>query len=500
MLPLTILSACDNYLDKNPLDAISSDTFWKSEADIKMALAGCYGILYPFTPLGFGRSYLDCIVDGGYAQWGFVNWDVHQLAVGQVSPTVGSLSPTVFSTYYRGIASLNYFLDNISKAQGLDPALLNKYIGEVKFLRALVYFDLVNFYGDVILYKTSPTSPDDAKVAKTPKKDVLAFIHEDLDFAASKLPNTAYSGHAIKGSALALKARVLIYEENWSECAKVAKQIIDDGKFRLYNNYENLFLPVGQENNPEIMFSTVYLGPNLSQGTAHITNNNRAANIEFGWGSHICPYPDLVDAYDCTDGKSISQSPLYNAAKPWLNRDPRLAFTIRMPNVTWPAGEPSGAPSLTGVNMQKYVDLSKAPFSYSFQNQYDGDYIHIRYADVLLMYAEAQNELSGPDPTIFAALDQIRGREGVAMPKVDQKLYTTKESLRDFIRHERRIELALEGQRYFDLKRWHIAHLVVPKLATPGGVPLVFQEKHYLLPFPQSEIDINPALVQNPGY
>ncbi len=503
LITLTILmfsSGCARELDKDPLDAISSGSFWKTDADAQMALAGCYATLYPLSPYGWARPYLDALTDAGYSQWGSYNWNITTIVTGDLNPTTGGLSPTVYSVSYRAIAAYNYFLANIDQVEAVDAAKRDAYKAEVRFLRSLVYFDLVNFYGDVILYKEAPATPDDAKVKQSPKADVLAFVKEDLDFAIDKLPNTAYAGHAVKGSAQGLKVRVLLYEEKWGEAATLAKQIMDGGVFRLSDNYEKLFLGSGQANNPEIMFSTVYLSPTLSQATAEPSNANRGGDQEFGWGSHICPYWSLVDAYECTDGKPITTSALYDEDQPWLNRDPRLKYTIRMPNVTWPAGEPAGAVSLTGINMQKYVDLSRAPFSYSKQDQYDEDYVHLRYADILLMYAEAKNEADGPDESVYDALDMIRGRTGVNMPPVDRVMYNTKEALRDYIRHERRIELALEGQRYFDLKRWHIAHIVLPQLKTPGGVSLVFQEKHYLLPFPQSEIDINPNLEQNPGY
>jgi hypothetical protein len=151
--------------------------------------------------------------------------------------------------------------------------------------------------------------------------------------------------------------------------------------------------------------------------------------------------------------------------------------------------------------MEKYVDLSRAPFSPSTTPTLtDQDYVHLRYADILLMYAEAKNEVSGPDASVYDALDQVRQRPGIDMPKVDQSVYNTMEKLRDFIRHERRIELALEGHRYNDLKRWNIAHIKLPILKTPAGTPYVFEQKNYVLPFPQSELDNNPNLVQNTGY
>ncbi len=126
--------------------------------------------------------------------------------------------------------------------------------------------------------------------------------------------------------------------------------------------------------------------------------------------------------------------------------------------------------------------------------------VFLRYADVLLMYAEAKNEASGPDGTVYSALNQIRARPGVNMPAVDQARYSTKDLLREVIRNERRVELAMEGLRYFDIKRWRNAHILLPKIKNPSGTPLVFSEKHYLLPFQQSELDANKNLKQNPEY
>ncbi len=144
--------------------------------------------------------------------------------------------------------------------------------------------------------------------------------------------------------------------------------------------------------------------------------------------------------------------------------------------------------------------MSRAPFTAATATVTDQDYVHLRYADILLMFAEAKNEVSGPDASVYSAIDQVRGRAGIAMPATDQVKYNTKDKLREYIRHERRIEFALEGQRYNDMKRWNIAHIKLPTLVTPANVPLKFETKNYLLPFQQSELDNNPQLKQNDGY
>jgi hypothetical protein len=308
----------------------------------------------------------------------------------------------------------------------------------------------------------------------------------------------------VRGSAQALKARVLITQEKWAEAVPLLQQIMTSGKFALSNNYAGLFLRGGQSSaavNTEIIFSTQYLAPANVQRTSPIGSG---MNIEIGWWSLLQPYKDLADEYEMKDGKPASESPLYDPANPYANRDPRLDLSMKLPGEKWmntSGVEWTGSyVSATGFLMEKYVDLAQAPFTANTAALTDQDYIHLRYADVLLMYAEAKNEVSGPDATVYSALNLVRGRTGINMPAVDQAKYNTKEKLRDYIRHERRVELALEGQRYFDIKRWMIAHIKLPTMKHPSGAPLVFEMKHYQLPFPQSEIDNNPQLVQNDNY
>lgn len=485
---ITFMSACNkSYLDRNPLDQISSQTFWKTEDDVKMALGGCYRQLQSDF-LSYRRVWLDCLSDNAFAEWGYYN--MASMQIGVTSAASGGAVNMAYYAPYRGIANCNYFLANIDNVP-IDETKKTIYKGEVRFLRALMYFDLVDFFGDVILYRERPESAEAAKVAKSPKSEVLAYIHEDLDAAIASLPDAEYAGHAVKGSATAFKARVLLYENKWPEAASFALQTMQSGKFSISDDYLGLFLTATQGGNPEIIFSTQYLSP--TNPTAFV----ESMDVQIGWYGCINPYQDLVDEYECTDGKTISESALYNPATPFANRDPRLVLTMRrVAEETWP--EPQH-PGQTGYVMRKYADFSHAPFSYANTNS-DQDMVWIRYADVLLMYAEAKNEAEGPDASIYDALDQIRSRAGVNMPPVDRAKYNSKDLLREYIRHERRVELALEGLRYFDIKRWKIADTKLPTLKNPGGVPLAFEQKHYLFPFPQAELDNNPELVQNEGY
>jgi len=495
--------SCKDFLERNPLNSISSQIFWATEADVQTGLAGVYSRLQQ-NFLGYERVYLDGLSDNAFLWDNGNQQNMYNMTIGSISPALGGALANMYSTPYRVITSANYFLDNVDKAP-ITEAKKNTYNAEVRFIRALAYFDLVQGFGDVIIYRNYPSKLDDAKIAKSTKEEVYSFIHEDLDFAIANLPDEKYTGHAVKGSAQGLKARVLITQQKWAEAVPVLQQIMNSGKFSLANNYAGLFLKAGQgsgtNTNAEIMFSTQYLAPNNVQ---RLSPGNAGMDIELGWWSLMQPYKDLVDDYEMRDGKPTNESPLFDPANPYANRDPRLDLTVKLPGEVW--RNTTGVvwngsyETQTGFLMEKYVDLSRAPFTISTAISTDQDYVHLRYADVLLMYAEAKNEVSGPDATVYAALNQVRARAGINMPPVDQAKYNTKETLRDYIRHERRIELALEGQRYNDLKRWNIAHIKLPTLKSPSGAPLIFETKNYVLPFQQSELDNNPNLLQNTGY
>lgn len=494
-----------DFLDKAPLDSVSTQIFWTSETDVQSALAGVYTRLQQ-NFLGYERVYLDGLSDNAYLDNNTNQPNMSLMTTGGISATLSGALPNMYSSPYRAISSCNYFLDNVDKAPITD-AKKNLYKAEVKFIRALCYFDLVQSFGGVVVYEKYPTTLDAVKIPKSSKEQVYALIEQDLDFAIANLPDEKYNGHAVKGSAQGIKARVLLTEEKWADAASLCQQIISTatGKFGLANNYASLFKTAGQATaavNIEIMFSTQYLAVSNPQRTSP---GAAGMDIEFGWYSLIQPYKNLIDDYEMTDGKSITESPLYNAATPYANRDPRLNLTIKLPGEVWTNPTTGTAwtgsyPPASGFIMEKYVDLTRAPFTTTTATQTDQDYIHLRYADILLMYAEAKNEQSGPDATVYTAIDQVRARTGIAMPATDRVKYDTKEKLRDYIRHERRIEFALEGQRYNDLKRWKIAHIKLPTLSTPANVPLKFELKNYQLPFQQSELDNNPQLKQNDGY
>jgi hypothetical protein len=295
---------------------------------------------------------------------------------------------------------------------------------------------------------------------------------------------------------------------------------MDLGTYSLFSNYGNLFLYAG-ENSSEIIFTRKY------SKSAQASGQNNNIFGEFGPPSNsatgrVVPIRNLIDAYQMTDGKSIAASALYNPApdKMYLNRDPRLAATILFPGASWDGraydSRPKGlstAPEaidlqnentpVTGYNIRKYIDLTDK----SDRGNGGIDIILMRYADVLLMFAEAKVALGQADAAALAAINQVRAR--VSMPAL------TTLTLAD-VRYERRVELAFEGLRLFDIRRWKTADQVMPTPAVAGidyidasgqlrtaTVPAsarAFPARNYLWPFPQAELDLNPALRQNAGF
>jgi hypothetical protein len=436
-----------------------------------------------------GRMLWDGLSDIGYLKGSAT------LAEGTIESTSGGLVSSIYNDSYVGISRCNIFLANVDKAQ-MDEGNRTKYKAEVYFLRASFYFTLTEFYGGVPLY-TAPVTAEQATVKQATKDVVVTQILKDLDSAIAGLPDSTYTdGHAVKASALAMKAKVLLHNQKWADAAAAANQVITSGKFQLYGDYKNLFLKPAQNNNPEIIFSVKFLLPDVPTPTTSDMNPDL-----IGAHAHtVSPMQNYVDSFECTDGLPISQSPLYNASNPFNNRDPRLTFTVA-DSAHWAVyaagkGE-TGESWATAYIVEKYVNWSNAPYSWATRS--DQDYIVLRYADVLLMYAEAQNEAVGPDQSVYNAVNTVRARPSVNMPPLPAGLDQT--SMRARIMNERAYELGMEGYRYWDIKRWKTAETIMPMIVDPGGYRRKFDpSKNYLFPFSQSELDVNPNLVQNPGY
>jgi hypothetical protein len=496
----------DDLLDKQPTDKLTNEAFWTSKKDADLALAGCYSTLrtpaFAIDASSFSSLQFESLTDNAYSNSTLDNYT--DISRGILTSATGGIQARMWSDSYKGVARCNWFLGNLDKVPALEQTEKNRMMAEAYFLRSFFYNELTMLYGDVpLVTEELGFGPEVFKVKKSPKAEVVAKILKDLDFAAANLPNTAYAnGHAVRGSALALKARICLYNELWPEAAAAAKLVIDEKKFSIANSYEGIFFGA-QNNNPEIIFSIKALSPNAVH------------NLDLLYGSRfsMVPLHSLADAYEMSNGTK-PVAPIvpssYNINDRmrndfYQNRDPRLKLTIYTPGATWAYNASIGfnnvdkgkaeSPSVNNLGIRKYINI----------NVNDGNagptgseqaIVKMRFADVLLMYAEAVTEIGGgttSDATALKALNDVRDRPGINMP---EKTVLT----RDLVRNERRVELAFEGLRYYDIKRWKIAKAVINGFKDPGNVIRVFEDKHYLWPVPQSEVDKMGIDFQNPAY
>lgn len=492
------------------------------------------------TPPGFGRGF-------EYALWSSLTdesiynnddntWLVQK---GQLAPENTGIAGTIWGRSYRGIRDVNYALSNLDKVP-MSATQKNRLKGELKFLRAFRYQDLIRNYGGVVLMKDQvlELGQDLANAdiyTKSSIKDCIDYVVAELDEASTLLPrdngNNWQLGRATKGAALALKARLLLYAAsplynsgNWQAAAKASKDVMDMGKYSLYTNgYDKLFLTA--ENNSEIIFERLY-----TQGARHVCLEiSNAPNSYGGWGGNV-PLQNMVDAYEMNNGKAITEPTSgYNSQDPYTNRDPRFYMTILYNNASYrtntvqsylPGGKDSkDGPSnwntsKTGYYLKKFMN-DNLPIDNPWDIAGTQPWIYFRYAEILLNYAEAQNEAVGPDQSVYDAVNAIRKRPSVNMPALQTGL--TQAQMRDVIRRERQVELAFEEHRYYDVRRWKIAN--VTENVPAYGIEVVrngntltynkkealtgrrFEEKHYFLPIPRAEIQAsNGKLSQTSGY
>lgn len=477
-----------DFLDKQPLDALSKATFWKTQEDINMALATCYASfnndLTGQAQFGSGSAHWDGLTDNGNTPYPWEQ-DFTGVARGNIEAQKWGVATGMWYTCYNGIAKCNVLLDNVKNVKDIPDETLKRYMGEAIFLRSFWYNDLTQLYGDCPLLLHVLTIEESKVVKRTPKAEVVTQILKDLDEAISYLPDVSYNGHVVKASAQALKARVCLYNKMWAEAATAAKAVMDNTLFSLTPDYDyaGMFNGASQNGNKEILFSVEYLLPNIWHGIKYIHSM---------WFS-IVPLQDLVDSYEKLPG--------WDPAYPYEKRDPRLKLTVYtkgdpFPYLSNPGNkfDPAKVNTTTQFALHKFITGPVIGYP-----QDDADIIHIRLADVMLMYAEAMfMDGKGDDLNALKAVNDVRGRFKGILPPLTRLT-------EDAIRHERRVELAFEGGlRFFDLRRWRIAHIVMNNLIDPvaaNGKYSFANPKHYLWPIPQAEMDImGSGFGQNPEY
>ncbi len=490
---ITVLLTCCFYsCKKDFLQTTSTDSYyetnwWQTQEQVISSINGCYAALRTDQISGTTALREENLSPNSFGFGADSPLDVGDHNAGNHNGFYAK-----WNALYNGIGRVNNLLENIDRVK-MDATLLQRIKGEAFFLRAFLYSNLVNYFGGVPLILESPNLEKQRNQPRNTRQEVIDQVITDLNNAGSVLP-TSYTGadigRATKGAALALKTRVLLYEGKWSEAAMTAREVINMAYYRLFADYRGLFFPEN-EGNREVIFDVQYKAPEFP--------NSFDLIIEVQ--INIAPTLDLVNSYLMKDGKSIKESPLYDPAKPYENRDPRLHQTIVIPGYMYRGGVVNATKYFsTGFGFKKYTTYKDNVSQPNLQIS-EINFIHLRYADLLLMYAEAQNEVAGSDVTVYDALNQIRLRAG--MPAVPAGL--SKEQMREVIRLERRIELAGEARYYNDIRRWRTAEVELNRTDLNSKGQVVQKrsfnpQRDYLWPIHAITIQDNPALQQNPGY
>lgn len=482
---LTAAYGCSKSFIDVPLEgAQPSEQFWKDADDAAKAVNAMYAYLRSWPQVAFAATAIESLGSddtekgSSAGDASFLN-DFDNFNVGASSANSSGQVYDFWKGQYLEINYCNQVLDNVPNIS-MDAGLKDRYLAEAKFLRAYSYFRLVRAFGDVPLRLTVPKDAAQFNIPRTPKAEVWAAIEKDLTEAAAVLPQSygpADIGRATKGAALALQAKAAMYQKKWDQVLSLTNQVMTLG-YDLYPDYEKLFR-VQNENSIESIFEIQ---------CALIPDNKEASNSQYsqiqgvrgmspsmGWGFNI-PTSDLADSYE-TD-------------------DPRRDATIIFRGETTPQGDAIPA---AGDN-PRYNQKSYVPQSLMVSGFTEGSQQNIRvirFAEVLLMNAEAANELGGANTALaLTSLNRVRARARGSNPLTVLPPVTTTDqgALRNAIWRERRSELAMENDRYFDvIRQGRAAALFGPKGWKAN--------KNEVWPIPQAEIDISAGvLTQNTGY
>lgn len=551
-LAVLLITSCEgNFLDVNPTAKISRESVWKDSTLVQAYAVGLYtGIPVVdkegesqgpgLSGRGFQYATMATLTDNAIYNHDDGTWSIIR---GQLSPTNMGMLGGIWGRSYRSIRACNVFLNHIENVE-MSKKHKRRLIAEVKFIRAFRYFNLLRNFGGIPLhgnkvYKLDDNLQNPEMYQRATIEETVDYIVSQLDEATQYLPlhhssNWKY-GRATKGAALTLKATTLLYaasplytegansQEKWTKAAQTFKTVMELGIYSLYPNYRKLFLT--PYDNSEIIFQRLY-----TKKHNHLPFvKTNGPNGYSGWGG-VNPLQNLVSEYEMKNGLPITHpNSGYNSQHPYKNRDPRLNATIlhngsefkgREVQTFVPGGKdgPDGISawntSQTGYYLFKFMNPNLSTTTNVWNQSSDGPWIYFRYAEVLLGYAEARNEASGPDPSVYRAVNKVRNRVG--MPDLPKGL--SQNEMRKAIRHERRIELAFEGNRFYDVRRWKIAMKTGNQPAY--GIKVTknsdgsftykrvtalsdrqFKEKMYWLPIPHEEILASDGkLEQNPGY
>lgn len=470
---LLLTSCSEEFLDLKPISTATSDNFYRTADDFKNAVNGAYAGLQINGLTGNSYVFGEITSDNTVAVASGSVTDQDEFDRFYIKTTNPFISAR-WNEAYSVIARHNTILDKIGGIT-MDETLKNRYIAETKFLRAVVYFTLVQTFGDVPLILKPVSTPDEGYTyGRSPKVDVYAQIEKDLTEAESVLPVSyaaADLGRATKGAAKAYLGKVYLTQKKYAPAVSKLKEVIDLGIYVLLPSYADVFR-VANKNNKESVFDVQYKSGGAGEGNpwpnSFAPQNSGNAVIAFGGDGNNQPTADMIAAYETGD----------------LRKDVSVASSY-----TNAAGQ-----VIPERFIKKYYDVPVA------KNDNGNNIPLIRYADVLLMYAEALNEVSyQPAGDALDYLNMIRTRAGLA--KKTAADIPTQQAFRLAMEQERRVELAFEGHRWFDLVRTDRAILVINGKKDQIRLVAELTPNNLVFPVPQSQIDINKDKIkQNPGY
>lgn len=547
------LCSCEDVLDALPEDKLPQETFWQTPGNVRAFVTDVYSRAFPLE-YEMHPCFDEAMSDNSYMQWEGWYTDIKLIGNGSYLTTTSVVNNN-WAYAYTNIRMTWQFLENIEKCTELGTDEKESLTGQIRFFQAYSYIRLVALYGDVPLIEKVLNEEESKNQIRVPKAEVLAFAHSQLDQAIKELNGkTLEKGRVTAGACKALKARAYLWDNDFSNLLAVTSELI--GKYSLNTAgetpYADLFNGTAEDSNE------IILAREHAHTSGSITTGNRLNQAFFLKGMSggdalgaLTPTGSLVDAYPMADGRLIHENgSAYNPKDPYKDRDPRLAQSVIYPTSTirtstameWVLYDPEDERTLPG---QRYDDKEPSPTGYAWKKYCDWsdhamvqildggvDVIYFRYADVLLMHAEALLETKGVSASseIFGIINQLRDRCGGG--RVMEANYTSEDALRTLVRNERRVELANEGLRFFDIRRWRVAektttvdgegmngNLYGAFMRKDGigstdttveidGAPRRYVEKrnfdparHYLFPIPSKDIDLsNETLTQNPGW
>ncbi|WP_428667420.1 RagB/SusD family nutrient uptake outer membrane protein [Runella sp.] len=467
-LVLGFSSCKDSFLNLAPISSANTATFYKTSSDMLNALNGAYGSLQSAGQ--YGNYYVVSEIPSD---------DTTPVLSGSVTDqdefdkfylrTTNPFLLARWSDGYKGIYRTNAIVDRIG-AVTMDETLKKRIVGETKFLRALMYFNLVRVFGDVPLVLKETTDPAEGyEYSRAPVADVYTQIVKDLTDAESALPDKytgADIGRATKGAAKSLLGKVYLTRKQYAEAATKLKEVIDGAVYDLLPNYADVF-KAANKNHKESIFDIQYKKGSIGEGNglpnAYAPENSGNSVVQFGGGGNNRPTADFVNAYEKGDlRQAVSMATGYTNAQ--------------------------------GVRVE-YNHVRKYSDTPTVSGDSEDNFPVLRYADVLLMYAEALNE-TGKTSDALPYLNRIRKRAGLA-----DKGTLSQAEMRLALEQERRMELAFEGHRWFDLVRTGRATTVLNAKAQAIGIKTNLTDNNLIFAIPQSQIDINPSKIkQNTGY